>query len=264
MRSEIVTLDAERGVTLTTFIQPVDGEFDGVTARPAVLILPGGGYHYCSDREADPVAFPYLAAGYQAFVLRYSVGDHSAWPRPLDDYEQAMSLIAANADSWHLDPEKVAVIGFSAGGHLAAVAATMSAHRPAAAVLGYPVILPSDADACQLGMPYPAEHVGEGTPPCFLFHARDDTTTVVQNTLTFATALGDAGVPFEAHVYAYGSHGFATGAAHLNARLLPARARNWVQDSIAWLDDMLGPLTASGVGEPLSAPSRVALGATRR
>ncbi|MCT1478866.1 alpha/beta hydrolase [Microbacterium sp. p3-SID336] len=258
MHAEVLTLNADRNVTLTAYLQPADGEFAGVGARPAVVILPGGGYSYCSDREADPVAYPFLAAGYQAFVLRYSTGEHGAWPHPLDDYEQAMALIADNADAWHLDPAKVAVIGFSAGGHLAAVAATTARHRPAAAVLGYPVIRPDIVDACQPGMPYPAEHVTADTAPCFLFHTRDDETTVVENTLLFATALAGAGVPFEAHVYAYGSHGFSTGAAHLNARPLTPRARSWVPESIAWLDDVLGPLTAGGIGEP------VRLAVTRR
>ena len=250
MLGETVTLHADRGVTLTAYVQPVDGEFAGVTARPAVLILPGGGYQYCSDREADPVAYPFLAAGYQAFVLRYSVGDEGAWPRPLDDYEQAMALLAENADSWHLDPTKIAVIGFSAGGHLAAVAATMAEHRPAAAILGYPVILPEIADRCRPGMPYPAEHVTADTAPTFLFHTRDDDVTVVENTLAFASALAGAGVPFEAHVYSFGAHGFSTGAAHLNPRPLTPRARHWVPESIAWLDETLGALTASGIGEP--------------
>lgn len=250
MHVETLTLHAGRGATLTCYVQPVGGEFEGIVARPVVLVLPGGGYQYCSDREADPVAFPFLAAGYQAFVLRYSVGEHGAWPHPLDDYEHAMRLIIENAERWHLDPTKVAVVGFSAGGHLAAVAATMAEHRPAAAVLGYPVIREDIVDACQPGMPYPAEHVGQDTSPCFLFHTRDDDTTVVENTLLFATALASAGVPFEAHVYAYGSHGFSTGAAHINSRPLAPRARHWVEESLAWLDDTLGALTASGIGEP--------------
>ena len=70
----------------------------------------------CSDREADPVALAYMKAGYQAFVLRYSVGEHKTWPNPLDDYEQAMELIAERAEEWHLDSSRIAAVGFSAGG----------------------------------------------------------------------------------------------------------------------------------------------------
>jgi len=80
----------------------------------------------CSDREADPVALEYAKAGFQTFVLRYSVGANAAWPQPLEDYEQAMKLIRDNSEKWFLDPNRVAVIGFSAGGHLAGCAATMA------------------------------------------------------------------------------------------------------------------------------------------
>ena len=96
MRTEYIVLDEEHKVSLTAYLQPAGGEFAGITARPAVLIIPGGGYHFCSDREADPVAFPYLEAGYQAFVLRYSLNEQAAWPRPLQDYEEAMTLLAAS------------------------------------------------------------------------------------------------------------------------------------------------------------------------
>lgn len=93
MDVEKIVLNGERNVTLTAYTQPVEGEFNHISKRPAVLILPGGGYSMCSDREADPVAFPYLEAGYQAFILRYSVGEDSVWPNPLDDYEQAMASL---------------------------------------------------------------------------------------------------------------------------------------------------------------------------
>ena len=69
---------------------PVGGRFDYIPKRPAILVIPGGGYQYCSVREADPVAFAYLRAGYQAFVLNYSVGKHAVWPNPLQDVEQAL------------------------------------------------------------------------------------------------------------------------------------------------------------------------------
>lgn len=120
MDVEKIVLNGERNVTLTAYTQPVEGEFNHISKRPAVLILPGGGYSMCSDREADPVAFPYLEAGYQAFILRYSVGEDSVWPNPLDDYEQAMALIEERADEWKVLTDKIVVIGFSAGGHLAA------------------------------------------------------------------------------------------------------------------------------------------------
>ena len=140
MRYETIVLNEERNVTLTAMVQGVGGEFRGISDRPAVLVIPGGGYLFCSDREADPVATAYLRAGYHAFILRYSVGADAAWPRPLQDYEEAMSLIRERADEWHVILDKIAVVGFSAGGHLAGAAATLAKRRPAAAVLGYAVL----------------------------------------------------------------------------------------------------------------------------
>ena len=139
MKTEVLTLNKERNVTLTTYIQDCGEGFGCVAKLPAVLILPGGAYQMCSDREADPVAFAFAKAGYHAFVLRYSVMDDCTWPNPLNDYEQAMTLIRSHADTWHIYEDKIAVIGFSAGGHLATAAATLAQNRPNAAILGYAV-----------------------------------------------------------------------------------------------------------------------------
>ena len=117
MNTEVLTLNEERNVTLTTYIQDCGEGFGCVAKRPAVLILPGGAYQMCSDREADPVAFAFAKAGYHAFVLRYSVMDDCTWPNPLNDYEQAMTLIRSHADNWHIYEDKIAVIGFSAAGN---------------------------------------------------------------------------------------------------------------------------------------------------
>ena len=96
--------------------------------RPAILILPGGGYAMTSDREAEPVALQFLAKGFAVFVLRYSV-QPSRYPVALLEAAEAMRLIRANADQWHVNPAQVAVLGFSAGGHLAANLATSVANR---------------------------------------------------------------------------------------------------------------------------------------
>lgn len=107
MDSQVFILNEKRNVTLTAYLQDDSQEFWRAKKRPAVVIFPGGAYAYCSDREADPVAQEYLRAGYHAFVLRYSVGwENAVWPNPLEDYDQAMELIAAHAKEWHLIPEK--------------------------------------------------------------------------------------------------------------------------------------------------------------
>ncbi len=249
MKAETVVVNKERHVTLTAYVQEADGEF-GFSKRPAMLILPGGGYAMCSDREADPVATAYLKAGYQALILRYTVKSSGSWPHPLHDYEEAMSLIEKNADKWHIDPSKVAIVGFSAGGHLAACAATIAEHRPAAAILVYAAILKDIVDMCQPGMPYPHEHVTPKTCPCFLVAARDDRTVAIQNTLTMELALAQKGVAFESHIYSFGGHGFSTGEDWINTNSVCPRLPRWVPDSIDWLGEVMGKFTRNGFTEP--------------
>lgn len=246
MKVEKMILNEVKNVTLTAWISEVGGEFFPIEKRPAILILPGGGYSMCSDREAEPVAAAYLNAGFQTFILRYSVKEHKAWPNPLNDYEQAMSLIRENADKWHVDGNRVAVVGFSAGGHLAACAATTAKNRPNAAILGYAALKKEICDMCQPGMPYPVDCVDDRTPACFLFSTRDDNIVDIRNTLDFEKALVEKGISFESHIYSYGMHGFSTGAGWLNQTKISRRTRDWVEDSVEWLDELWGAFTTAG------------------
>lgn len=257
MKSEVIVLHEDRDVTLTAYIQDVDGEF-GFTKRPAMLVLPGGGYAMCSDREADPVAMAYLQAGYQAFILRYTTNRKGRWPMPLEDYEEAMELIRSRSGEWHIDTDKIVVSGFSAGGHLAAVAATQAKNRPAAAVLVYPAILKDIVDMCQPDMPYPHEHVSNETCPCFLVACRDDKTVDITNTLRMELALAEHNIPFESHIYSFGGHGFSTGEDWIVTNGVSDRVPNWTKDSVGWLKEVLGKLTYHGFEEP---ENRVSLNA---
>lgn len=252
MRQEKIVLNKERNVTLTCYLQETGGEFRYVTRRPAVLILPGGGYQFCSDREAEPVAFSYLKSGYDAMILRYSVGEDSAWPGPLNDYEQAMHYIRSKAGDWNLYPDKIAVIGFSAGGHLAACAASMSENRPNAAILGYAVTAGSFIRECCPSAPDVISRVDEKTCPCFLFATRNDSVVPIQNTIQMMDALDKAGVSFESHIYAYGPHGFSTADSSVQSpdSVICSRAGNWVGDSIAWLKDIFGDFSSDGMTQP--------------
>lgn len=246
---ENITLNKTRNVTLTAYIQQVQGEF-GFEKRPAMIVIPGGGYSMCSDREADPVALAYLKAGYQAFILRYTVGDYGKWPDPLNDYEQAYETIVNRAGEWGIDEKRIAVVGFSAGGHLAACAATVADHKPAAAILVYPAILKEICDVCQPGMPYPNEIVDGNTCPCFIVAARDDHAVDIKNSLMFELALAEHGIPFESHIYSFGGHGFSIGEEWVNTNSVSARVPSWVEDSIGWLKENIGELTGKGFTEP--------------
>lgn len=252
MRTEQIVLNSERNVTLTTYIQDVEGEFC-FEKRPAMLVLPGGAYMVCTEREAEPVAMAYSRAGYQTFVLRYTVTDKGKWPLPLEDYEQAMELINNHAEEWHVDTSKIAVVGFSAGGHLCACAATIAQHKPAVAILVYPAILKEICDICQPGMPYPYEHVTSETSPCFLVAARDDRIVDIKNTLMMELALAEKGIPFESHIYSYGDHGFSTAEDWIIQNRVSERVHSWVSDSIGWLKETMGKLTVKGFTKPNSA-----------
>lgn len=240
MKAETIVLNNVRGVTLTAYVQEPVGKIWQIVTRPAVLVIPGGAYRFCSEREADPVALAFLAAGYQTFVLRYTVGADMVWPQPLEDYEQAMQLIRANAGRWMLYPNKIAVVGFSAGGHLAGCAATISKNRPNAAILGY-ALLTDDVKEYNRAAPDLCAAVDAATCPCFLFAARTDETVPVRNTLRFAAALEEHGVNFETHIYASGPHGFSTAqSAVQDPRTICPRTADWVGESIAWLKDVFG------------------------
>lgn len=253
MHTEKITLNDERNVTLTVHLLE---EADGIgenTKRPAVMVIPGGAYQYCSERESEPVAKVYGAAGYHTFILNYSVGKDALWPNPLEDYEMAMDLIREKAEGWNVLQDKIAVVGFSAGGHLAAAAATIAKNKPNAAILGYAVTT-NDVKGCEPSAPELISKVDGTTPPCFLFAARTDDTVPVRNSLAFMQALEQAGISFESHIYGYGPHGFSTCDASIQEQspsLLCRRTKNWVTDSIGWLEDVFGTFGANGVTEPL-------------
>lgn len=235
MKAEKIILNENRNVVLSAFLQEERSE----KALPAALILPGGGYQVCADIEAEPPARAYHAAGFHSFVLRYTVGSGCVWPLPLEDYEQAMDVIRGNAEKWNIDTERIVVAGFSAGGHLAACAATVSKIRPAAAVLIYPAVLPECVDECLPGAPYPVDKVDENTCPCFFAAARDDDMVAIHNTLNMELALAEYGIPFESHIYSAGGHAFGIGEFSPFGHEVTPRLKNWVAESTGWLKEIL-------------------------
>ena len=256
VKFESLILNEDRNVKLSCFLLDCCCTYIPAKERPAVIILPGGAYQFHSDRESEPVAQAFLDAGFHAFILYYSVGRHAVWPNPLTDYEQAADAICSHAEDWHVCTDKIAVIGFSAGGHLAACAATMAKRRPAAAILGYPVINDYIAEICTPGLPLPADHVDRRTSPCFLFGCRDDRLVDVSNFLAFESALARQGIQFESHLYAMGGHGFSTGAEEFQEQRLCSRVSRWTDDAVNWLGDIWGKMMPTGFSES-AVPSHV-------
>jgi acetyl esterase/lipase len=204
------------------------------TARGIVIVCPGGGYRMLAPHEGDPIARWLNGLGIAAFVLEYRVAPHRH-PVPIGDMQQAIRLVRSRAGEWGLAGQPLGVLGFSAGGHLAASAgvfgddgdaqsadpvARISA-RPDALVLCYAVIsfnrarhqgsienlLGPDATDEQIAALSLETLVTPVTPPTFLWHTADDEKVPVENSLLFASALGRAGVPFALHVYPHGRHG---------------------------------------------------------
>lgn len=241
-------------------------EMDPARRRTSILILPGGGYAMTSDRESEPVALRFLGRGFNVFVLRYSVRP-SRYPVALVEAGEAMRLIRAHADEWHVDPQRVAVLGFSAGGHLAANLATaagdedLRAHglnpdevRPDALMLAYPVVTSGPlahrgSFRCLLGERADDEellerlsierHIDAKTPPVFVWHTMTDTGVPVENTLMLIGACRAAGVSVEAHLFPEGSHGLSLGdeetaGASRYAHVVEC-VQSWPQLAEAWL-----------------------------
>ncbi len=227
--------------------------------KPAVLIVPGGGYGHTSEREAEPVALRFAARGYIPFVLRYSCAP-ARFPVALREAAWAMAYIRRNAEAFGIDPNMVAAIGFSAGGHLCTCLGTMydspyvadiapaSQLRPDVLGLSYPVAVSwgrthdgsfdnlCGEDAGLRKMLSADALVRPDMPPAFIWHTRNDASVPCRNSLLLAEAMEREGVDFTLHLYRRGPHGLSTAdcMAH-NTRNLPEIS--W--DVPGWLDAML-------------------------
>ena len=197
---------------LTVYIPDASPEMPRMKIRPGVLVIPGGAYRVCSDREGEPIALAFLAKGYAAFVLRYSVdsgNDGYDFSMPMADVNEAMKIIHENAEEWGVDKEKIASIGFSAGGHLCAAVSTMGEIRPNASILMYPCTLDSISRILAFPVPSLDKEVDEKTPATIIISSREDTCVPIVNSLAYAVALEKANIPFEMHIYEKGYHGFS-------------------------------------------------------
>jgi acetyl esterase/lipase len=238
--------------TLTAYPAPA-----GQAVSAAVIICPGGSYmRLAIEKEGDAVAEWLHSLGVSAFVLKYRLKEYGQ-PAPLRDVLRAIRVVRSQAGSWRVDPGKIGVMGFSAGGHLASSAATLFdapegktgaaldavSARPDFAVLVYPVISmePPVAHAGSrenlLGPDPPPDlvrrwstetQVTAATPPTFLLHGADDQSVPAENSVRFYQALRRAGVPAELHIYEHGPHGFALAPDVGPASGWPTRCAEWL------------------------------------
>lgn len=227
-------------------------EMPNVNSFPVMLVLPGGGFRFCSQREGEPVAMAFYAEGYSVFVLDYTTvtkKPDAKMEDPMEDVQRTLQWIHDHAGQYHLNPDKIGMLGFSGGGHLAAAAATHGPMRPNALILGYPGIVHSDLRA--LECPDIIERVNADTPPAFIFSTRDDQVTPPVHPLSFASALSQAGIGFELHIFNKGVHGLSLAkpftCSGFKENVNPVFAQ-WFPLCIRWLTEELGDFAISNTG----------------
>jgi acetyl esterase/lipase len=239
--------------TLTPYPAPA-----GRGVGTAVVVCPGGGYlHLAMDHEGDQVARWLNSLGVAAFVLKYRLGPKYHHPVELGDAQRAIRTVRARAEQYRISPDRVGIMGFSAGGHLASTAGThfdagnpsapdpidRVGSRPDFLILGYPVIsfgpfahkgslhaLLGDNPDPKLAESLSNElQVTAQTPPTFLFHTTEDRTVPVENSVLFYMALRKAGVPAEMHIYEKGPHGVGLAPTDEALSSWPGRLADWLR-----------------------------------
>lgn len=253
-----ISIPGHEEATLEGYILDCELTLGQEKNRPAVVVCPGGGYAYCSPREAEPVALRYAARGFHAFILRYSTGWEAANFSPLAEVSWVIGHLRENADAWHIDPEKIAVCGFSAGGHLALASGLLGENKPNAMILGYPAVnIPNylgvnfmlqlltgrkevtDEDAAYFSL---ENHITKNSPPVFLAATAEDMLTGY-GALPVARKYSQLGLGYELHIFQHGPHGYSladeTSSDGSSRYLNPAFAQ-WHELSIRWLYRIFG------------------------
>lgn len=234
---------------------------------PAMLILPGGAYAFCSPREADPIAIRYSVYGFQTFILDYTQASFGNYPTQFLEACMAMIYIRENAEIYNIGKNMVSAVGFSAGGHLCGCLATLfddpiaqkifsqraELIRPDAVVLSYAVLTSgikahsgsfdnlcgSDRNLREyLSL---EKRVTKNSSPAFIWHTYEDGAVPVYNSLIYALACENNNVPFSLHIYEKGGHGLATAELDTNPQDVLDKtstgANKWLKLSVKWLKD---------------------------
>lgn len=236
--------------------------------RPGIVLFPGGGYFFCNPREGEPIVPKFLTEGFNVFVVWYRVKP-VRWPAQLMDAAAAIACVRKHADEWLTDPDRIAVMGFSAGGHLAAAVSTMWHQaalwqplgltpedvKPNGAVLSYAVIT-GEYGGCKsfqnvTGEMHAEAHkplwlldkVSAHCPPTFLWHTYEDECVPVMNCIAMARRLADCGVMSELHLFARGPHATALCTEETSGTVFPQyvlpHAQCWPDMAARFLKDVM-------------------------
>ena len=261
---------AKEKTQVTLYIPDVWKEVDEGQTFPCTVICPGGSYWWCSEREAEPVALRMLGNGIAAAVVNYAC-QYQHYPLQLLEILAAITYIRRNSESLHIDPERIAVMGFSAGGHAACTAGLFwqeklaedtlgivhGEDKPNGMILCYPVITSGEFThegrmKCLLGDDPNAElvakmslenQVTENAPKAFIWHTSEDGLVPVENSLLIATALHKKGIDVEMHIYPRGGHGLSlcdeTVTKHDGLDDAAKYCSDWVPHCIKWIKEIL-------------------------
>lgn len=253
-----IAVPGSEHATLEGYILGCEISLGQFAKRPAIIVCPGGGYMYCSNREGEPIALAYTARGFHAFVLRYSVGWEAGGFRPLQEISWVIGYLREHADEWNIDPEKIVTCGFSAGGHLALSAGLLAENKPNAMVLGYPAasapnmpgmdfmlqllegrkdVTSEDAKKYDL-----VAHITKDAPPVFIAATAQDLLTPY-GALPIAKKYSEFGTGYELHIFQYGPHGYALAnevTADGSSRNVDCAYAQWHELSVQWLHKTLG------------------------
>lgn len=258
---------SQPGTKLCTYILNCS-ESIGIEKRPLILMCPGGGYCYTSDREAEPLATRFLAMGYHVAILRYSTAP-ATYPTALLEAAASMKLIHEHAEEWKVDTEKIIVQGCSAGGHLAAslgmfwhekwlaekTGVENAILKPAGMILCYPVITSGEyahrgSFEALLEGEYTEEmleknslekQVTKNTPKAFIWHTYTDDCVPVQNSLFLIEAMKKYEIPVEFHMYPVGGHGLSAcdeQTANPDGSCIQEECQSWLPLVKTWLKNI--------------------------